>query len=435
MGTLEHMIKFLHKILAYLAKKVIKKYNPLVIGVTGSVGKSSTKEAIYTVLKDKFNVRCSSKNYNNEVGLPLTIFGSLSPNKNIAGWLKIFLKIGKMLLFQVNYPKILILEMAADHPGDIKYLVNIAPLKIGVITAIGLTHTEFFKNINSVAKEKQNLISNLGEKDWAILNVDDERVMAMVDKTSAQILTFGLSGKADIQATEIQLDQELSDEGIPLIKGLTFKVHYKGSTVPAFLPKTISQAQIYSALGAIAVGLALGLNLIDIIKTLPKRKALPGRLTMIHGIRETLILDDTYNSSPQAVKLALSSLDKIKIAPRARKWVVLGDMLELGKLSKNAHQEIGQKIYKMNFDYLVVIGKEAKQISEGAERSGMAQARIFNFEDSLEAADFLQSKIYEGDVILIKGSQGVRLEKIVKKLMLKPEQAKKLLVRQGKEWR
>jgi len=430
-----YSIKFLHKILAYFAKRVIKKYNPLIIGVTGSVGKSSTKEAIYTVLKDEFKVRRSLKNYNNETGLPLTIFGFSSPGKNIVGWLSIFFQVYRMLLFRINYPEILILEMAADHPGDIKYLVNIAPLKIGVITAVGLTHTEFFKNIDSVAKEKQILLSNLGKKDWAILNIDNEQVGAMSDKTSAQILTFGLSEKADIQATEIQVDQELLDEGAPQIEGLTFKVHYRGSTVPAFLTKTINQAQIYSVLGAIAVGLALGLNLIDIIKTLPKYKALPGRLNIIAGIRETLLLDDTYNSSPQAVKLSLVSLDKIEITPGARKWVVLGDMLELGELSKNAHQEIGQKIHNMNFDYLVVVGKEASQISEGAKHSGMAQARIFNFENSLEAGNFLQSKIHKGDVILIKGSQGVRLEKIVKKIMLKPEQAKKLLVRQGKEWK
>ncbi len=428
-------IKLLHKILAHFAKKVIKKYKPLIIGVTGSVGKSSIKEVIYTILKNKFNARCSSKNYNNEIGLPLTIFGSLSPGKNIGGWINIFFQVSKILLFRVNYPEILILEMAADHPGDIKHLVDIAPLKLGVITAVGLTHIEFFKNINSVAKEKETLIKNLKEKNWAILNIDDKRVRAMSDKTSAQILTFGLSKKADIQATEIQLDQELLDEGIPQIKGLTFKVNYKGSTVPVFLSKTVSQAQIYSVLGAIAVGLALGLNLIDIIKTLPKHKALPGRLNMILGIRETLLLDDTYNSSPQAVKLSLLSLDKIKIANRARKWVVLGDMLELGELSAKAHWETGEEVGEMQPDYLVVVGKEAEKISEGAQNSGLSLSRIFSFTNASEAGDFLQSKIYKGDVILIKGSQGIHLEKIVKKIMLKPEQAKKLLVRQSKEWR
>lgn len=429
------MIKLLHKILAHFAKKVIKKYNPLIIGVTGSVGKSSTKEAIYTVLKDKFNIRCSSKNYNNEIGLPLTIFNSLSPGKNIIGWINIFFQISKMLLFQVNYPEILILEMAADHPGDIKYLVNIAPLKIGVITAVGLTHTEFFKNIDSVAKEKQILVKNLKEKDWAILNIDDERVRTMSDKTSAQILTFGLSEEADIQATDIQVDQELLNEGATQIKGLTFKVNYKGSIVPAFLPNTISRAQIYSVLGAIAVGLALGLNLIDIIKTLPKHKVLPGRLNIIPGIRETLVLDDTYNSSPQAVRISLLSLDKIEITPRARKWVVLGDMLELGELSAQAHQEIGQEVSKIQPDYLVVVGQEAQRIAEGAQNSGLSLNKIFHFTNASEAGDFLQSKIYKGDIILIKGSQGVRLEKIVKKIMLRPEQAKNLLVRQGKEWK
>ncbi len=428
------MIKFLHRILAYFARRVIKKYNPLVIGVTGSVGKSSIKEVIYTILKDNFNLRRSLKNYNNEIGLPLTIFGSLSPCKNIIGWINTIFHVGKILLFRVNYPEILILEMAADHPGDIQYLVNIAPVKIGVITAVGLTHIEFFKNINSVAREKQILVKGLKKENWAILNIDDENVRAMSDKTSAQILTFGLSEKADVQATEIQLDQELLDDGVSRIKGLTFKVKYKGSVVPAFLPKTISQAQIYSALGAIAVCLVLGLNLIDIIKNLSKYKSLPGRLNMIQGIRGTLLLDDTYNSSPQAVKFSLISLDKIEIISRARKWVVLGDMLELGELSARAHQGIGREVSKIKPDYLVVVGKEAQKIAEGAQNSGLQSQKIFSFPNALEAGDFLQSKIHKGDVILIKGSQGIRLEKIVKKIMLKPEQAKKILVRQNKEW-
>jgi len=430
-----YYIKFLHKILAYFAKKVIKKYNPLIIGVTGSVGKSSTKEAIYTVLRGKFNVRCSSKNYNNEIGLPLTIFGPLSPGKNIIGWVKMFLTVGRMLLFRTNYPEILILEMAADHPGDIKYLTNIAPPKIGVITAVGLTHTEFFKSINAVAKEKQTLVSDLGKRDWAILNADDERVEFMSNRTSAQILTFGLSKKANIRATEIKIDQELLlNEGPPKIKGLLFKINYKGNIVPVFLPNVISQAQIYSILGATAVGLALGLNLIDITKTLSKHKVLPGRLTMIPGIRKTLILDDTYNSSPQAVKISLFSLDQIEIASGARKWVVLGDMLELGKLSAQAHKETGREVSKTELDYLVVIGEEAQKIAEGAHDSGLSLSKIFSFNNTSEAGDFLESKIHEGDVILVKGSQGMHLEKIVKKLMLNPEQAKKLLVRQSKEW-
>ena len=427
-------VKLLHKILAYFAKKIIKKYNPLIIGVTGSVGKSSTKEAIYTVLKTKFDVRCTLKNYNNEIGLPLTIFGFSSPGRNIIGWLNVFLKISKTLLFQVKYPKILVLEMAADHPGDIKYLTNIASPRIGVITAVGLTHTEFFKSINAVAREKQVLLKNLKEKDWAILNIDDERIGVMGDKTSAQILTFGLSEKANIQATEIKVDQELLDGETPKVRGLLFKVNYRGSTVPVFLPNIINQAQIYSVLGSIAVGLALGLNLIDIIKTLPKYKTLPGRLNMIPGVQKTLILDDTYNSSPQAVKISLLSLNRIEISPSARKWVVLGDMLELGELSAQAHEETGREVSKIDPDYLIAVGQEAKQISTGARNSGLSLSKIFNFNNASEAGDFLISKIHEGDVILIKGSQGMHLEKIVKKIMLRPEQAKNLLVRQSKKW-
>ncbi|MBL7141692.1 UDP-N-acetylmuramoyl-tripeptide--D-alanyl-D-alanine ligase [Patescibacteria group bacterium] len=428
------LLKVLQKTLAWFARRVIKKYQPLIIGITGSVGKSSAKEAIYNVLKDQMNVWRSLKNYNNEIGVPLTVLGCISPRKNIFGWLKVFwIAIKKIVFPEKSYPKVLVLEMAADRPGDIEYLTKIIPCQIGIITAIGPTHTEFFKSVENIVKEKQAIISHLPLNGWAILNADDEKVRVLKNKTSAKVLTFGLSSNADVQAMGVSLDQELKDD-LPQIKGLRFKISYKGNVVPIFLSQIITSAQIYSILTAISIGLTFNLNLITIAQAVKKYRPLPGRMVLVKGVKQSLIIDDTYNSSPKAVELALETLLEIKTHPQAKKWVILGDMLELGELSQSEHHQVGQSVGKMNFDYLITVGQEAKEIVRGAQEYGLSQEKIFSFADSFEVGKFLQKKIKKGDLILIKGSQGARLERIVKEIMLEPEKAEKLLVRQGKEW-
>ena len=428
------LLKFLQKILAISGKRVIKKYQPIIIGITGSVGKSSTKQAIAAVLKDQLNIRQSKGNYNNEIGVPLTIFGCSSPGKNLLGWLGVFIKIGFLLVFKKkSYPKVLVLEMAADRPGDIEYLIKIAPCQIGALTAISPAHTEFFKTMENVAKEKQAIIAHLPKSGWAVLNADDENVRALKNKTSARVLTYGLSSRADIQAREIYLDQELKDSG-PDIKGLRFKIHYQGNIVPVFLPQMIGLSQVYSVLAAIAAGITFNFDLVSIASALKKYHPLPGRMVLLKGTNESLIIDDTYNSSPKSVESALKALLEIKTHPQAEKRVILGDMLELGNLSQRAHYQIGQKIGQMGFDYLLTVGEQAREIAKGARQSDFRKDRIFSFEYSLGVAKFLRKKLNRGDIVLVKGSQGIRMERIVKQIMAKPYLAKKYLVRQGRDW-
>ncbi|MCK4554802.1 hypothetical protein KAU19_07680, partial [Candidatus Parcubacteria bacterium] len=195
------MKKIIQLKLKILAKLILAKYKPDVIGITGSVGKTSTKEAIYTVLASKFKVRRNIKNYNNEIGLPLTIIGADSPGRSIIGWYIVFLKALKLILFKdKDYPKILVLEMGVDRPGDMKYLNNIVKCKVGVITSIGPVHLEFFGTINNIQKEKGGLIKNLTKSSWAVLNYDDEKVRQTGNNTEAQILTYGFNEKADVRA-------------------------------------------------------------------------------------------------------------------------------------------------------------------------------------------------------------------------------------------
>jgi len=415
-----------------LSKRVIKKYRPDVVGITGSIGKTSTKEAITAVLKTHFNVRSSVKNYNNEIGLPLTIIGiEKTPGRSIFGWLGATIKALKLLFARTkNYPEILVLEMGADKPGDIAYLTDIAPCKVGVLTHISHVHTEFFKTIKKIAQEKRIIISHLQEDGFAVLNYDNEDVMQN-SKTKAETITFGFKDGAEFQATDINilLDQ---DSGWP--SGINFKVIHKGNIVPVFLPEVVAEHLIPAALAGIAVGHIFGVNLVDAANALRALKPLSGHMRLIPGIKRTMIVDDTYNSSPEPVSSALKTIAQIKIKEGAERYAVLGDMLELGPETENAHREIGLKAAELGVDVLVTVGEASKHTAAAAREAGMDEHRVVSFADSASAGKYLQEVIAEGDLILVKGSQSVRMEKIVKEIMAEPLRASELLVRQTGEW-
>ncbi|MFA6410225.1 MAG: UDP-N-acetylmuramoyl-tripeptide--D-alanyl-D-alanine ligase [Candidatus Buchananbacteria bacterium] len=429
------MKKILKKILRFFAVKIVPKYQPEIVAITGSVGKTSTKEAIYTVLASSFNVRTNIKNYNNEIGIPLTIINAKAAGKSLIGWVVVFAKaIGLLIKTDKNYPKILVLEMGADHPGDIKYLTGFLPIKVGVITAVAPVHLEFFKTLEEVAKEKGSLIKALPKSGFAILNQDDKLVFEMKKNTNATVLTFGLIPQAEVRASEIAVSHEVDYKDVSTIQGISFKLNHKGSVVPVLLPSVLGEHLVLTALAAIAVGLVYKINLHTIIESLKTYEPPKGRMHIISGIKNTLIIDDTYNSSPLAAAKALHQLSEINLDKHHKKYAVLGDMLELGSYTEQAHQELGQAVFDYKIDYLITVGEISRDIVRGAVKAGMSKDNCFNFKNSLEAAKFLQDRIAEGDLILIKGSQGVRMEKAVKELMAEPEKAEDLLVRQGKEW-
>lgn len=206
------------------AKKIIKKYKPDVVGITGSVGKTSAKEAITAVLSSKFDVRSNFKNYNNEIGLPLTVIGvEKTPGRNLFGWVKVFMKAFSLRFkWNANYPDILVLEMGADKPGDIEYLLEIAPCKVGVLTFIGSAHIEFFKTIKKIAQEKRLIVSHLKEDGFAVLNFDNEMVLQNA-KTKAETITYGFKEGADLQATDVHI---INDDQTGWPVGLNFKVSF-----------------------------------------------------------------------------------------------------------------------------------------------------------------------------------------------------------------
>ncbi len=421
------------KLLNSLSRSILKKYHPDIIGITGSVGKTSTKEAVAHVLGGTLSVRASSKNYNNEVGVPLTIIGvTNAPNRSLVKWLGVFLKALGLIIFKAkDYPAILVLEMGADRPGDIAYLTAMAPCRIGVLTAVSHAHTEFFKDLAGVAKEKRGIVSHLASSGFAILNHDNELAAASAASTKACVITYGFKAGADWQASDVTLSENPRSGWVD---GLQCKVNRAGSIVPVFIPGVISDSYVYSMLVSLIIADIYGINIITAAERLRSLPLVPGRMRLIPGIKHTLLIDDTYNSSPEAVKAALATLARVAPQKQGRRYAVLGDMLELGPDTEQLHRAMGFAVAEQGIDFLITVGEASKHTAQAAMEAGIPENNIARFAQSQEAGKFLQEKLVEGDAVLVKGSQGMRMEKIVKEVMDEPINAAKMLVRQSAEW-
>ena len=402
--------KVLQKILRFFARITLQKYQPQIIVIVGSIGKTSTKEAIYSVLSGKFKTRRNIKNYNNEIGVPLTIINCDSGENAIFKWLRIFAKgILLNILKDKDYPEFLVLEMAADKKGDIKYLMDMLPsklLKAVVLTAITPVHLEFFENINNIFEEKTTPFSYLEKDRLAIFNIDNCDVYKVKEKINSRLLTYGLNENADVNVSEIEYHDS----------GLKFKINYKNETLSSELKEGIANYQVYPILAGISVGICFGLKLEEMIESLKKYEILPKRMQKIKGIKNSIIIDDTYNSSPEALKKAIQAL--INFSFGQRKIIVLGDMLELGQDSEKLHRQAGEMISKTEgIDYLITLGEKSKYISDEALKNDFSEDKVFHFPDKNKIIEFLPGIIEENDIILVKGSRGMGMEKIVEKII------------------
>lgn len=418
--------KYWYKIIAWVlftrARYVLKKFDPLVIGITGSMGKTSVKEALYTVLSQKFSVIKSRGNLNNEIGLPLSIIGAQKP-MGVLAWLWFFISSYFMVRKIDSYAAYLILEMGADKKGDIQYLCNLTRPAVGIVTNVADSHYEFFGSKKVIAREKRSLIESLPDIGRAVLNYDDEAVRLMAKKTKARVITYGLKKGADVSAQNIRVSLE----------GTSFKLVYNGSMMPVKL-KAIGYPVVYSALAAVAAALSIEMDVLEIIEGLTKCCSIPGRMNLIEGKNGVIILDDSYNSSSkEAALMALKSIKALKISKR--KVGILGSMWELGKLTRLTHMKVGQEAAKV-FDYLICVEKHADLLAEGAMRAGMKRSAVATYASTDDLLLEIDKNIQKSDFVFVKGSQGRnRLEKVVKVLMKDQSKAAELLVRQTPEWK
>lgn len=424
------MRKTVEKLLAKHARRLLAKTKPEIIAITGSVGKSSTKEAIAAVLAKRFSVRSSPGNYNTEIGLPLAVLGLKQPGRSFFGWMSVINKACWRSCFGAavkDYPRTLVLEMAADKPGDIAYLTGIAVPDIAVVTVVGESHAERFGSVEGVAKEKRVLVERLKKEGIAVLNRDDEKIWAMREKTKARVVSFGFHESADVRGSDVAMS--VSDDD--MAAGTRFKVMARGSTVPMFLPGVLGKQAVYAALAAAAVALEKGMNLVEVAEALRGWQPAPGRMRALSGIKKTLLIDDTYNASPTSAKAALEALRDLPFESDAghAKFAVLGDMFELGPLSVSGHEEVGRAAFTSGAEYLIFVGEKMGDAERAAKEAGAPADRIFHFRNTDEAGRFVQERMKTGDVVLVKGSRGTHMEAVVKELMADPMRAEELLVR------
>jgi UDP-N-acetylmuramyl pentapeptide synthase len=412
------------KILGLLTKLTLARYQPKIVAITGSVGKTSTKDAIAVVLGPKFSVRKSTGNYNNEIGVPLTILGEPSAGRNIFLWLIIFIKAVLKLIY-TSYPQILVLEFGTDRPGDIKYLANlVGKIDIGVLTDIGISHLEFFAHPQELMKEKLSLIKSLPSNSLAVLNFDNQKIYDGKNQTRAEILGYGFNEHTNLTISDFQIIA--SDNS----KGANFKIHHRGTVVPFYIPNALGKPIAYTAAAAVGVAMRFNIDLASASGALRNFSPPPGRLHLLSGIKNTTIIDDTYNAAPDSTFAALESLKNVALG---RKLFAMGEMAELGSKTDSGHREVGAKILENQVDVVFLVGAKAKLIADELSKRKFT-GKVTWFETSDQARMPVQNALIEGDTILVKGSQSSRMEKIVKEIMADPLNADKLLVRQSKNW-
>jgi len=425
--------KILVAILILESRLIIAKYKPFIVAVTGSVGKTSTKDAVYEVLKLKFKyVRKSEKSMNSEIGLPLTVIGAPNAWYSVSGWLRNILAGLKVIISKNAYPDCLVLEVGADHPGDIKDITKWLHTDISIITKISSTpvHVEFFNSPEQLFEEKAYLATAVKDNGYLILYADDEKVMSLKDRVankSIGVLSFGLNENASVRGVYSGI--AIGEDNNP--KGFNFDLIIGNEKATVGVNNVIGQTYMYPLLSSATVGVAVGLAMNEIVNALSKYEAPKGRMNIIAGINGSIIIDDTYNSSPDAVESALKTLSEMKTL--GSKIAVLGDMMELGKYATSEHRKIGAMVSKIA-NVLVTVGPRSHFTAEEAQNSGMPKDSIYSFDDSIKAGKFLETLVKTGDIVLIKGSQSIRMERVTRALLKEPEKADRLLVRQEREW-
>lgn len=416
--------KLVLKSLQRSARRRMRKFKGKVICVTGSIGKTSMKEAIYVVLNSKFRVTRNPGNMNTDFGLPLAILGMESGYSSAIKWSYLVVK-GYLKSFKKMYSEMLVVETGVDKPGDMDVLMSIVKPDVAVMNMVAPVHLEDgqFENLDEIFEEKAKLVKALPEDGYAILNIDDDRVKRLAaGRPKSKTVTFGVSPDADFKATGITESLE----------GIKFNLGAENHRVEVTL-SILGKHNAVTILPAIICGVIMGMTIEEGIEALKRFKLPPGRMNLIEGaIDGVSIIDSSYNSSPKACIEALKTLAELKPANGGRRIAVLGTMNELGADSEKLHHEVGVGIPDC-CDMLVTVGKGAEAFAEAAAEKGFKN--IFKYFAVQEAIDDLKDKIKENDIILVKGSQNnVRLEKFVKAFMKFPDQAGELLARQGKSW-
>jgi UDP-N-acetylmuramoyl-tripeptide--D-alanyl-D-alanine ligase len=359
---------------AALARRPVK-----VVGITGSIGKTTTKEFAAALLSSRFKTLKSTANFNNHLGLPLSLLG-LEEDDEVA-----------------------VLEMGMSAPGEIRALARIAPPDVAVITNVAPVHLKFFGSLDEIAGAKREILEGAKAGATAVINGDDPLVRRIAGDWNGPRITFGRDGSNDVRAGDVR------PKGL---EGTDFVLEI-GTEKTEVASPFLNDAHVMNLLAAAAAAHACGVPVADMPARISALGsfAMRGTLTRLPG--GALLYDDSYNSSPRALEGVLESL-----AGRfpSRKIAVLGDMLELGARERDFHRRAGETVSRLGWDVLVAVGPLAAEMAAGAAEAGMERGRILAFSDSRSAAGPVSRLIREGDLILVKGSRGMKMEEIVERL-------------------
>lgn len=409
--------------LALFARAVVHRYRPSIVMITGSVGKTSTKDAVAAVLAARFFVRASDKSFNSEFGVPFTILGVGNPWGNPVAWFSVAKNALALLLLPNHYPKMLVLEVGADRPGDLARIVRMAPPDAVVVTRLPEipVHVEAYASPEAVREEEFSPAYALPAFAPLIVPADDLYALDMAVRTSAQVVTYGTSDEAAARISDIGFHEEGGK-----VAGMRAKASMDGEEGELVIRGSVGLTQLLPAAAALAAASAFSIPLQEAIEALASYEPPPGRGRLLSGKNGSIIIDDSYNASPAAVEEALATL---KTFPHAKRRVaVLGDMLELGRYSVMEHERIG-KLACASADLVISVGIRARAFCASA---GSTETMLFDSAHAAAAA--LPGLLREGDVVLVKGSQSVRTERIVESLLANPVDLSRL-VRQEKAWK
>ncbi len=363
------------KALQDLASYVRSQFQIPVIAITGSNGKTTTKDMVAAVLSMSGKILKSMGNFNNEIGMPLSLLGLNSEHRAV------------------------VLEMGMRGLGQIDFLCKIARPTVGVITNIGVSHFELLGSLENISRAKGELLTHIPRDGFAVLNKDDPRCCKLRSLCKGEAFYFGIKRPADFRARKIKT----------LVDGsMEFTVDAGGKSKRMLIPVP-GEHNIYNALAAIGVGYNLGLGLDEISEGLSKTVLSGMRLEIKISKNGVVLINDSYNANPSSMK---ASLKVLKNYPGKRKIAVLGDMLELGKLTARSHREVGKEAAELELDYLITLGPFARYIAEGARECGLSRERVFAFEDQKGTIHFLRNLLSEGDVVLIKASRGMNIDNL-----------------------
>lgn len=417
------------------ARLALRLRKPKIVAITGNVGKTSTKDAIFAALDATLSVRKSEKSFNSEIGIPLTILGLDNAWSSLGGWIKnIFKGLGVALGLGHegrNFPEWLVLEVGADHPGDIEKVSTWLHPDITVLTRMSEVpvHVEFFQSPEAVLAEKMFLAKALKPGGTLVVNVDDRLFMNATRDLDVNKVFYGEGKGASSRIIESEVIYDGSALFLPqgqyaLVgpdKSVAERVEIRG-VLGKHLMYPLAAAHAVARIVGVPDGFSHAFSGIETPR---------GRMRVLEGKSQSVIIDDSYNASPLAVEEALKTLGAL--ATRGRKIAVLGDMKELGEHADKAHKDVGGTAGQ-TVHTLVTVGKMGSMYATGARFAGLAADRILSFEDSKAAGEYLSSIVRAGDVVLVKGSQSMRMERVSKALLADQSKAVDVLVRQEKEW-